>query len=515
MKIRYLFLMSLWLISWLSACVPAASQVKEQTFLDWVKTSPESQGIDSDKLADMLAAVQAQEINLHSVLIVRNQRLVLEAYYDPYGPNVRHTVESNTKSIIGALVGSAINQGLIKNEDQKLIEFFPGRRIEHLDVLKQNISLKDLLSMTSGLDCEDQTPAAAGMYQTRGWVQYLLDRPLINPPGEHWAYCSGSVHLLSAVLQKVSGMETRAYANQMLFEPLGIAAVEEKDWGGDPQGFSNGIAGLYLTPRELARFGLLYLQQGRWNGKQLVSKDWVQKSTSQQAYIGKSDYTAGMDRRFGYLFSIFPEKEYYGYLGMAGQALFVFPKQNMLVVFTAGLPVGAEGQLLPLVNDYILPSVRSGQALPENPAANQRLTDAVFRAAGLSQPLIELPVEAADISGREITFDPNPYGWNTLVFTFKDGTSEALVNVNRSIQYRMGLDGRYRLTDNQPGRPLGLKARWLDGHSLLVDDISLGEFGLTEVVFTFAGEQVQTTVKNLNFPGDESFLNGRLNAVKN
>ncbi len=329
---------------------------------EWKTSTPEEQGIDSGKLADLFTTIQYSQIKLHSLLIARNGYLVVDTYYPPYTPDIRHTVESNTKSIIGSLIGVAIAQGKIKSIDQKLVDFFPGRVINNLDEKKKAIRIKDLLSMQPGLDCADMTPAGDGMYQTQGWVQYLLDLPMKTEPGKQWVYCSGAVHLLSAVLEKATGMDARSYANQYLFPEMGIPTVEATDWGGDPQGITNGIAGLYLTPHELAKYGLLYLNQGNWDGKQVIPAQWVKDSTSEQAYIGKDEYAAGLDRRFGYLFSLFPDQKYYGYLGRAGQELYVLPEKNMVIVFTGSMAVGKEGDLLNLINDYILPAVKSDQA---------------------------------------------------------------------------------------------------------------------------------------------------------
>lgn len=506
MKIRYILLPCILSIVISSAFAPTPAMVAQSG-----TTSPESQGMDSVILADMLEEIQKDGMDLHTILIIRNSQTVLEKYYDPYGPEVRHTVESNTKSIMGALVGISIQEGLIRDENTNLIDYFPGRMIAQMDSQKRSITLKNLLTMTSGLDCEDQTQAANDMYLSSGWLQYLLDRPMVSKPGEKWAYCSGSVHLLSVVLQKSTGMEAREYANQKLFRPLGIADVQQNDWGVDPQGYSNGIAGLYLTPRELARFGQLYLHKGNWNGTQIIPHEWVEKSTTEQTYIGKSDYTLGMDRRFGYLFSIFPEKEYYGYLGRAGQSLFIFPKENMVVVISAGLPVGQEGQLLNLVNQYILASIQSTQALPENPAAAERLARLIKPAGDISKTARQYPVLAKDISGKDIVFEPNPYGWEHLSFNFAQNSSEAEVTFNQSVRYTMGMDGRYRMTDNPPGRPLGLKTRWLDDRSLLVSDIVLGEYATVEALFTFDGKQVHVSVKNLSFPDSISEFSGRVN----
>jgi CubicO group peptidase (beta-lactamase class C family) len=474
----------------------------------WRTSAPEQQGVDSAKLAAMLAAIKAQQLNVHSILIVRNGYIVLEAYSDPYTPETRHTVESNTKSIVGTLIGIAIDQGKIKSADDKLIDFFPNRIIDRMDEAKKSIRLRDLLAMTPGLDCQDQTQSANDMYLTRVWVQYLLDLPVTTTPGKQWIYCSGASHLLSAVLQQTSGMDARTYANQYLFAPLGIAAVDENDWGSDPQGVSNGIAGLYLTPRELAKYGLLYLQKGKWEGRPVVSANWVNASTREQAYIGKDEYVGGVDRRFGYLFSIFPDQKYYGYLGMGGQEMFVLPQQNMVVVFNAGLEVGKEGSLLRLVNDYLLSSVSSGAALPEDQAAKIRIDDAVRGFRGIERPATDLPQMASDISAKRFALEENPFGWKDLTFDFQTVPGEAILKMSDNPDFRIGLDGLYRMTEVPKQRPIAMQARWETQDTLRIDYLVVGEITQLNVLVKFEEDGVTLTVQNENFSSQPTIVKG-------
>jgi len=355
----------------------------------WQVSTPEQQGMDSERLIAMLETIQKQEMNLHGMLVVRNGYLVLEAYYEPYGASDRHPIESNTKSVIAVLVGIAIDQGKIAGVDQPMLDFFPNMQIRHLDPDKEAITLHHLLSMTPGLDCEDFSPAARGMYSASHWVQYILDLPMNAKPGERWVYCSGAAHLLSAILEQATGVDARTYANRHLFRPLGIAEVLQEGWASDPDGVTNGITGLWLTPRDLAKLGYLYLHKGRRDGEQVVSKSWLEAATREQANIGPDEYVAGRDRRFGYFFSIFPDQRMYGYLGMAGQELYVVPEKNLVIVFTASLPLGEEDSLLALVQDYIVPAVQSAAALPANPDAQQELAALVRKAAGkaVSDPM--------------------------------------------------------------------------------------------------------------------------------
>ncbi|HJS29611.1 MAG TPA: serine hydrolase [Anaerolineales bacterium] len=474
----------------------------------WQASTPEQQGLDSEKLVEMLEAVQEEQIDLHSLLIVRNGELVLEAYYDPYGPDDLHTLESNTKSVIAALVGIAIDQGKIKDVNQKLLDFFPDRSVVNIDRRKEAITLQDLLSMTSGLDCQDSTPAAVEMFGVDDWVQYLLNLPVKTEPGTEWAYCSGSSHLVSAILEETTGLDARSFANKFLFRPMGITGVKLEDWGGDPEGITNGIAGLYLTPRDLAKLGLLYLQKGKWEDEQLVPEAWIEEATSDHAYTKPDAFVGGLNRRFGYMFSVFPDQKMYGYLGRAGQELYIVPEQNLVVVFTAALEVGKEARLLGLMNDYIVPAVQSQGELPQNSAAFEQLEGIVRSAAGEPLPVPALPPTALDISDITYRLDPNPLGLNELALVFQEGSDEAVLKLDDVPDALIGLDNRFRLTSVPGSRPIAMRGRWLGDAVFSLEFLVLGDFAKNAVLLGFDGDQMTLTIENLSFPGEPIVVNG-------
>jgi len=473
----------------------------------WEHTIPEEQGMDSAQLVRMFEYIEDNDIHLHSLLIVRNGYVVTEAYWHPYGPNDRHTIESITKPIVGTLIGIAIDRGEIESTKQKLVDFFPNRDIQNLDNDKKSITLGNLLSMTPGLDCADTT-TLDGVNRADDWVQYFLDLPMSSKPGKRWIYCSGASHLVSAVLQSETGMDARTYANQNLFVPIEISQVDEQDWESDHQGLTNGIAGLYLMPRELAKFGFLYLNKGRWDGKQIVSAQWVDESTREHAYIGEDDYVGGLDRRFGYLWSIFPDQKYYGYLGMAGQELFVLPQQKMVVVFTGALEVGKEGILLNLINDYIVPSVRSENAIPSNLEANASLESFVQSASGSKQPVPDLPNMALNISDKTYRLESNFLGWSDMTFHFDPGSEDAILKMSGSPDLKIGLDNRYRLTDSPNGRPIGLRGKWIDSSTFYLDYIVFGDFIRSEARIVFDEDKITVTITYLNWNSPPIVLRG-------
>jgi hypothetical protein len=271
---------------------------------------------------------------------------------------------------------------------------------------------------------------------------------------------------------------------------------------------TNGIAGLYMRPRDLAKFGILYLDRGKWGEQQVLPAEWVDESTREQAYIGPDDYLGGIDRRFGYMWSIFPEQGYYGFMGMAGQELFVIPEKNMVVVFTGGLEVGKEASLLKLVNTYILPAATSVKALSPDPESNARLDLLTQAAAGSARPIPPLPQAALELSGKTFRLDPNPLDWEDITFSFSANSDEAALKVSGQTWLAIGLDGRYRLTDQVDSRPAGLRGRWRNSEEFELDHILLGEFVESSARIVFSGEQLTMFIKSHNYGGPELVIKG-------
>jgi len=315
----------------------------------WRTSPPEAQGMDSQKLAQMLAAVQQQHLNLHSLLVIRNGYIVSETYFGSYQPDTRHEQYSCTKSFVSTLIGIALDKASIGRIDRKIADFFPGRTFANLDPQKEAMTLEDVLTMRSGLDWQEGDPVYAAMYRSPDWVKFVLDTPMAVAPGSQFNYCSGCSHLLSAILQQATGMNTRDFAEQYLFKPLGISKVT---WETDANGIPIGGWGLQLTPRDMAKLGYLYLRGGVWDGRQIVSAKWVEAATQ------KHTDTDG-DLGYGYQWWTYPSLAAYTALGRYGQTIFVVPGYDLVVVTTAQMEDHAE--IFKLIDGYILPAVQKPQ----------------------------------------------------------------------------------------------------------------------------------------------------------
>jgi len=335
----------------------------------WRVSSPEAQGMQSKTLLKMMEDIKDKKYNIHSITIVRNGDLVLDAYLYPFKYGDKHELHSVTKSVISALIGIAIDKGYIKDVHHPITHFFPNTNISHLDDLKRSMTLKDLLIMASGLDCKDgsanEWAATLEMQKTDDWTQYALNLPMAHKPGEYYQYCNAVSHLLSAIINESTGMPTLAFAKKYLFDPLGIKDIE---WEKSPEGIVSGSLGLRLRPKDMAKIGLLYLNNGKWENQQILSAEWV--TESRQPYIdGKWN-----NEHYGYQWWI-NQAGYYSAVGMFGQAIYVVPKKNLVVVFTSHI----EGQDMyisgTLLQEYILPAVVSSEPLSPSPNDKERLDD--------------------------------------------------------------------------------------------------------------------------------------------
>jgi len=356
---------------------------------DWRTSTPEQQGMDSARISTMFDAIQLGYPYVHSVLIVRNGTIVTEAYYAPFRPDARHNIVTITESIVSILIGIAIQQGSIQGVDQKMLDFFPDRKIANLDAVKQAITIRDLLSMTSGLLGVDVD--SSGVLPD-DWVQDQLDMPMNSKPGIEVARNRGGYILLTAIIQKATGMTALAFANKVLFGPLGISGAA---WETDSKGIENGGNRLYLTSRDLAKIGYLYLNNGEWNGKQVVPKEYVLASTKHQFDIASSPGWG-----IGYGWWIAHDGSYSSEV-LAGELIAVKPEQGIVAVFTGSSSDDLSSEEQGLVDHVILPAVKSSGALPENPASMVVLNDQI---AALKKdapgPIPPSPKLAQTISGK-------------------------------------------------------------------------------------------------------------------
>ncbi|MGD9174645.1 MAG: serine hydrolase [Desulfobacterales bacterium] len=336
----------------------------------WRTATPESQGMDSALLLDMLDVIWQNDIKIDSVLVIRNRYIVLDAYSFPRDAADRHNIYSCSKSVTSALIGIAIDKGFIKSVHAPVLDFFPNHTAKNLDADKKAMTLEHVLTMTTGLECRDSYRYKwVGLQQLRDsvdWVQFMIDLPMAQEPGTHFEYCNGATFLLSAILQQKTGMDALSFAEEHLFEPLGISGVS---WPSNPHGITVGYGRIYMRPRDMAKFGYLYLNSGVWEDKQIISSRWIKESTRKHA-----DTKGFMD--YGYQWWTMGSGAYTA-LGYHGQFIFVVPHKNIVAVFTSNLAQKDIFTPSVLLRSNILPSVMSDKPLPENLEQEKALQDLV------------------------------------------------------------------------------------------------------------------------------------------
>ena len=327
----------------------------------WRTCTPEAVGMDSETLREMnedIVLLLKLHIDVHSVVIIRKGYIVAEQYYsEDYDLDSPHPIYSCAKSITSAAVGIAMEEGYLSDVNQPLLNFFPEYSIEYPQG-KENITLKHMLTMSAGFEWHEMDfPYSDDQNTYNSWansedrIEFLLNRPLSDVPGSRFNYNTAISHTLSAVIQKQTGTRTDSFVVSRLFTPLGIS---DYYWHIDPNGIAYGGGGVRLKPRDLAKIGLLYMNNGKWDQDQIVPQNWV--SESLEKHILRGDIP---DFYYGYQWWVHKEG-LYAAVGYGGQVLMLIPDLELIVVFNNYLKETDSFQLEApwrLLETYIIPAV--------------------------------------------------------------------------------------------------------------------------------------------------------------
>lgn len=303
--------------------LPFESYTPEQLNDGWELSTPALEGFNSDEIRNVYQRFYSEELYpaIHSLLIIRNGKLLAEAYCrDKSERDQFHPIQSATKSITSLLIGIAIDKGLIESVNQTVYHFIP----EYFDndVRKREITLHHVLTMETGLDFDNDTQTAELFYSEGSSLEYVLRQNLIFSPGTDWYYGDGNPQLLSGIIQKVSGKTEEQFAKENLFSHLGIYNYQ---WEKHGDGLTFGAFGLWLTPRDMAKIGKLMVQNGMWNSEQIVSEEWIAESTRLQS----------SHHIYGYYWYPWEAQNTFYAEGHGGQLIYVVPDKQMVVVITA------------------------------------------------------------------------------------------------------------------------------------------------------------------------------------
>lgn len=385
-----------------------------------LRSAPETQGVASAAILKFVKAVDKEIHEMHSFMLLSKGVVVAEAWWSPYSAERPHMLFSLTKSFTSTAVGLAVAEGKLSVEDQ-VLSFFPEQAPAKPDENLKAMRVKHLLTMSTG-HATDTTDRMTRR-RDRDWVKGFLALPVENTPGAPFVYNSGASHVLSAIVQKVTGMRLMDYLQPRLFAPLGIEQVE---WETCPKGINIGGWGLSITTEAIARFGQLYLQKGLWNGKRILPEAWVEEATARQVSNGSkpdSDWEQG----YGYQFWRCRHGNYRGD-GAFGQYCIVMPEQEAVLAITSGVENMQDP--LNLVWEQLLPAFAK-TGLPADPTAQKALNKKLSSLAHHPLSGKSLSAVANQVTGKTFVFEPNEQKIKSLKFDFSEADCVLMIQSGR------------------------------------------------------------------------------------
>lgn len=454
------------------------------TYIPLPRALPHEKGVDPAGVVDFLKAVTDAGLELHSFMLYRQGAVVVEAFWRPYDLHRMHVQHSATKSWTAAGIGLLLDDGRLKLSD-KVTGFFPELCPPQISPHLAAMTVEDLLTMRTG----HKRGISGGDWRNlkTSWVQAFLNEPVDEAPGQSFIYSSASSFMLSAIVTRVTGQTLHALLQARVLDFLGLDHLE---WDLAPDGCNSGGNGLSCTSEDSLKFGVLHLNRGRWQGRQLLSADWVDRATRNQVddvwmgefdgkqYLPRNKNAANPAKREGYGYQWWMT-EHGGYYasGVFGQDCLVFPHQDTVVVFTSGLRLG-EKRLHAALWQHLFPALGREGA---NPAASQAQLDAILD--GLHLPLLQglktSPVQQA-LQGR-FAVEPNEDGVTELAFDFHQdhcdfslvdhrGVHRLRVGFQQAMESVTSLTGNYLHHQYQPEQtPVIGRACWTAEGELHMD----------------------------------------------
>jgi CubicO group peptidase (beta-lactamase class C family) len=446
MLYKNLFLTSVFLLS--------TSLAFTQSQNTWKTSSPEEQGMNSSTFADGLRHIKKDSINIHSLLIIKNNHIVLDASFYPFKNTYVHDLASVTKSITSLLIGIAIDKKFIKSENELIINYFPEYKIKN-DTL-QTVTIKDLLNMSSGFQCSsnDGEKELTEMRNTTDWVKFMLTLPFAHNPDRQFSYCSGNFYLLAEILQRTTDMTCHDFADKYLFRPLDF---EKSYWLTNYKGVNIGWGDLHISIYDFAKIGCLVLNNGTWNGKQIVSKQWVEKIQPLHKVHGTESYG------YGWWLDSDNSDEIQA-IGRGGQRLFIFKNRNMVVA-----TFGGGGYDNGDIDDLALQAIQTYNKNENNYALlQQQVKDA------------ESP-DTSGITGQDFPskrlnktfqFEKNDMGLLNIQFERRKSDYYVVLGFIDSSkeEHPIGMNNQYKISNEHTfGLPMGVKGRMINDTTLEIN----------------------------------------------
>lgn len=383
------------------------------------RSTPEKQGVSTSGILNFLTEVEKSNIEFHSIMIVRHGHVVAEGWWAPYAASLKHTLYSLSKSFTSTAVGLAIGEGKFTVEDN-VLSFFPNDIPAAVNDNLRAMKIKHLLTMSSGHAKDTIQSMRASTTDT--WVKTFLSQPVDHEPGTFFLYNTGATYMLSAIVQKTTGQPLIKYLRPRLFDPLGI---EGEDWEMDPHGINTGGYGLRVRTEDIAKFGQLYLQKGKWNGEQILPRDWVAQATKTQIVSASSNPKRPLEQDdwaqgYGYQFWRCRPGGYRAD-GAFGQFSMVMPEYDAVIAITS--ESFSMQKSMDLVWTHLLPAMdKTKNSLP---AQSKSLGDLHKKMKSLALPPPQNNSKSplsSRISGKEFLLDPNDFNAQSVTLDFNDSS---------------------------------------------------------------------------------------------
>ena len=481
------------LTSWAAAAAP----------LGLPRSTPEMQGVSSDVLSALFDAMDSSDIEFHSVMVLRNGFVIGEGWWAPYAPQYKHTLHSLSKSFTSAAVGLAIAEGHFTVETP-VVSFFPDLLPAVISPNLAAMKVKHLLTMTTGHQTDTNLRTNA-----MPWVQSFLAAPIVHEPGTFYLYNTTASYMLSAIVQKTTGKTVLEFLKPRLMEPLAIVGA---DWEVSPQGINTGGFGLRIKTEDIAKFSQLYLNKGKWYGKQIIPEDWVNASSKKQweftanPFGGKTPKEQD-DWQQGYGYQFWRTK-HNGFRsdGLYGQFGIVLPDEQTVVAITE--QSFNTQKTLDFVWDILLPGLQKGK-LATNNSANQQLKT---KEVALQVKFAKLATTTATtdvVKGKKFVLDSNSLGAKAVTFNFNNDIGEVIVNydegdrkltfsmdkwekdkngVLRNLQLPFPVKSLPNVTS-----PVAANATWNDEHTLYLEIRPVETVTSDSLTCRFSDNSVQIT----------------------
>lgn len=465
------------------------------------RSTPEAQGVSSNYILGFLEALAKHNHDPHSIMILRHGYVIAEGWWAPYQAEQRQTLYSLSKSFTSSAVGMAVKEGKLTLND-KVIDFFPESVPEKIDQRHHMLRVKHLLTMAVGHG-HDTT---FEMVQSQDWVKTFLAFDFDQEPGSVFLYNSGATYMLSAIVQKVTGQNVLDYLQKRLFEPLSIQGA---DWERDPQGRCTGGWGLRLQTEDIAKFGQLLLQRGRWGKHQLLSEDWLREATSAQIISNgglpdRPDKLNDWKQGYGYQFWRSQHGNYRGD-GAFGQYCVVMPNQHAVVVLTSET-ADMQGEL-DLMWRYLIPGMRN-HTLPAD-ASTQVLRNTLQNLA-IPTPAGLRPGQSWSKKRATYVFNENPHQLTklSLVTDSTHGKLAATLNGEKqTLEFGFGhwtpstlswpgMPPKLIPGQNFQSYPVASAAKWLDEDTLEITSRFINYQHVNYLTLKFSEEEVTLSFKH-------------------